>query len=159
MAIFTVFFTAALVMADQLLKSWAVANLSGGVSIDGIPGVLDFFLVYNDGAAFNMLGGKQTLLIVMTGVALVALLVYLLLGKADGKLEYAALILILSGGIGNLIDRVMNQVVVDYIRLIFMDFPVFNFADICVCTGVGLFALSMILSELKGRKNPDHGKA
>ena len=63
-------------------------------------------------------------------------------------LQQAALLLILAGGIGNLIDRVLNGEVVDYINLLFMQFAVFNFADICVCVGVGLWVLVIFLEEL-----------
>jgi len=62
--------------------------------------------------------------------------------------QQAALLLILAGGIGNLIDRVLNGEVVDYINLLFMQFAVFNFADICVCVGVGLWVLVIFLEEL-----------
>ena len=54
----------------------------------------------------------------------------------------------LGGGIGNLIDRVLNGEVVDYINLLFMRFAVFNFADICVCVGVALWVLVIFLDEL-----------
>ena len=57
------------------------------------------------------------------------------------RLQQAALVLVLGGGIGNLIDRVLNGEVVDYINLLFMRFAVFNFADICVCVGVALWVL------------------
>ena len=60
----------------------------------------------------------------------------------------AALVLVLGGGIGNLIDRVLNGEVVDYINLLFMRFAVFNFADICVCVGVALWVLVIFLDEL-----------
>ena len=57
-------------------------------------------------------------------------------------------ILVLGGGIGNLIDRVLNGEVVDYINVLFMRFAVFNFADICVCVGVALWVLVIFLEEL-----------
>ena len=157
MIIWTLVFTAALVGVDQLLKIWAESTLSQVESIPFIPGVLDFHLLYNDGAAFSMLAGKQTFLIAFTAVVLLVLLGYLLSGKWSDKLEYASLVLILGGGIGNLIDRVRNQMVVDYIRTLFIEFPIFNFADICVCTGVGLLALSLILEEVKERKRKKTG--
>ena len=59
-----------------------------------------------------------------------------------------ALVLVRGGGIGNLIDRVLNGVVVDYINLLFMRFAVFNFADICVCVGVALWVLVIFLDEV-----------
>ena len=65
---------------------------------------------------------------------------YALFFRSRSKyLQQAALILVLGGGIGNLIDRVLNGEVVDYINLLFMRFAVFNFADICVCVGVALW--------------------
>ena len=57
-------------------------------------------------------------------------------------------LLVLGGGIGNLIDRVLNGEVVDYINLLFMRFAVFNFADICVCVGVALWVLVIFLDEV-----------
>ena len=57
-------------------------------------------------------------------------------------------VLVLGGGIGNLIDRVLNGEVVDYINLLFMRFAVFNFADICVCVGVALWVLVIFLDEV-----------
>ena len=61
----------------------------------------------------------------------------------------------LGGGIGNLIDRVLNGVVVDYINVLFMNFAVFNFADICVCCGVGLLILSILLDGRHGKAATD----
>ena len=58
-------------------------------------------------------------------------------------------VLILGGGVGNLIDRVLNGVVVDYINVLFMHFAIFNFADICVCVGVGLLMLVVLLDSFK----------
>ena len=90
----------------------------------------------NPGMAFSLLSGKQLFLIIATSVALI-LVAYGLFFRSRGRyLQQAALLLILAGGIGNLIDRVLNGVVVDYINLLFMQFAVFNFADICVCVGV-----------------------
>ena len=57
-------------------------------------------------------------------------------------------VIVLGGGIGNLIDRVLNGEVVDYINLLFMRFAVFNFADICVCVGVALWVLVIFLDEV-----------
>ena len=64
------------------------------------------------------------------------------------NLKGSRAVLVLGGGIGNLIDRVLNGEVVDYINLLFMRFAVFNFADICVCVGVALWVLVIFLEEL-----------
>lgn len=73
---------------------------------------------------------------------------WLFFRSRNNRLQQAALILVLGGGIGNLIDRVLNGEVVDYINLLFMRFAVFNFADICVCVGVALWVLVIFLEEL-----------
>ncbi len=155
--IFTILISAVLVGVDQLLKYWATASLQPVGQMPLIPHVIGLRFILNDGAAFGMLAGKQTFLQIVTGIALVLLLGYLLFKKPASKLEYTALLLIFAGGVGNMVDRVLNGVVVDYIELLFMNFAVFNFADILVCVGVGLLFLVLLLPELKklGKKNHD----
>ena len=110
---------AALVGIDQLIKLWASNVLQPVGAMPLIPHVVELRFVLNQGMAFSR--GKY--------------------------LQQAALILVLGGGIGNLIDRVLNGEVVDYINLLFMRFAVFNFADICVCVGVALWVLVIFLEE------------
>ena len=153
--VFTLFSALALVGIDQGLKYWAVQVLQPAGQLPLIPHVIDLRFVLNNGAAFGMLAGKQTFLQLITAAALLGLLIYLLVKKPESKLEYAAFLLIFAGGVGNLIDRVLNGEVVDYINLLFMDFAVFNFADILVCVGVGLLFLALLVPELKklGKNN------
>ena len=84
----------------------------------------------------DRLSGKRTLLVIVTGVMLAVLAGMLLLRKMP-RLERAAWILVVGGGVGNLIDRIRTGVVVDYLNCLFINFPVFNFADVCICVGVG----------------------
>lgn len=138
---------AALVGIDQLIKAWAVAVLQPVGAMPLIPHVVELRFVLNQGMAFSLLSGKQLVLIVATSAALLAV-AYGLFFRCRGKgLQRAAFLLVLGGGIGNLIDRVLNGEVVDYINLLFMRFAVFNFADICVCVGVGLWVLELFLEE------------
>lgn len=140
---------AALVGIDQWIKAWAVAVLEPVGAMPLIPHVVELRFVLNQGMAFSLLSGKQLLLILATSAALLAV-AYWLFFRCRGKLlQQAAFILVLGGGIGNLIDRVLNGEVVDYINLLFMRFAVFNFADICVCVGVGLWVLDLFLEEYK----------
>lgn len=150
-ALITIVAAALLVVIDQGIKLWATASLAPVGSMPLIPGVVELRYFLNDGAAFSILGGKQSFLIVFTGIALAAILIYLLFKKPARQLEYIAWLLVLSGGVGNLIDRVLNHEVVDYINLLFMNFAVFNFADILVCTGIGLLFLTLILEEVRSR--------
>ena len=139
---------AALVGIDQAIKLWAAQYLAPVEAITVIPHVVELRFVLNQGMAFSLLSGKQLFLILATSAALL-LVAYLLFFRSRGRyLQQAALLLILAGGIGNLIDRVLNGEVVDYINLLFMQFAVFNFADICVCVGVGLWVLVIFLEEL-----------
>ena len=139
---------AILVVIDQLIKHWATAALLPVGSMDVLPGVVELRYCLNDGMAFSMLAGKQGLLIGMTSVMLLAVLIMLFVRKMP-LTERAAWTLVLGGGVGNLIDRVLNGVVVDYINVLFMRFAIFNFADICVCFGVGLLMLAVLLDSFK----------
>ena len=139
---------AALVAADQGIKLWASSVLQPVTAMPVIPGIVELRFVLNDGMAFSMLSGKQGFLIGVTSLALCVVAYLLFTEKMFGRVGNAGLLLVLAGGIGNLIDRALNGVVVDYINLLFMRFAVFNFADICVCVGVGLWVLVIFLEEL-----------
>ena len=145
--IFDLLAVAALVGIDQAIKLWAVNVLQPVGAMPLIPHVVELRFVLNQGMAFSLLSGKQLFLIIATSAALL-LVAYGLFFRSRGKyLQQAALLLVLGGGIGNLIDRVLNGEVVDYINLLFMRFAVFNFADICVCVGVALWVLEIFLEE------------
>ena len=149
--IFNLLCVAALVGADQAIKFWAVQVLEPVGSMPLIPHVVELRFVLNQGMAFSLLSGKQLFLILATSAALL-LVAYWLFFRSRGKyLQQAALILVLGGGIGNLIDRVLNGEV-DYINVLFMRFAVFNFADICVCVGVALWVLVIFLEEVQEQK-------
>lgn len=142
---------AALVAADQGIKLWASSVLQPATAMPVIPGIVELRFVLNDGMAFSMLSGKQSFLIGVTSLALCVVAYLLFTGKMFGRVGNAGLLLVLAGGIGNLIDRALNGVVVDYINLLFMRFAVFNFADICVCVGVGLLILDVLLDSVENK--------
>lgn len=139
---------ATLVAADQGIKLWASSVLQPVTAMPVIPGIVELRFVLNDGMAFSMLSGKQGFLIGVTSLALCVVAYLLFTEKMFGRVGNAGLLLVLAGGIGNLIDRALNGVVVDYINLLFMRFAVFNFADICVCVGVALWVLVIFLDEV-----------
>lgn len=146
--LFSLLGAAVLVVIDQLIKHWATAALLPVGNMDVLPGIVELRYCLNDGMAFSMLAGKQTLLIGMTSVMLVVVAAMLFTRKMP-VWERISWTLILGGGVGNLIDRVLNGVVVDYINVQFMHFAIFNFADICVCVGVGLLMLVVLLDSFK----------
>lgn len=134
----------ALAALDQLLKIWATTYLLPVGTAPLIPGFIELHYVLNDGMAFSMLSGRRWLLVAVTGAVLIVVAIALIVHKMP-RLERVVWMLILGGGLGNLIDRVRTGVVVDYLNFQFIEFPVFNFADICVCVGVGLLILSLLL--------------
>ncbi len=156
---------AVLVAADQLIKAIVVERLMPVGSADFIPGIVEFNYTENTGAAFSILENHTEILSVLTFVIIIAGLIYLMSGKIKSKLLTVGAILVLSGGIGNLADRILRGneflkgYVVDYIKLLFMDFAIFNFADCLVCIGAAIIIIYLIAdifkdsSEKKGRKN------
>lgn len=143
---------ALIVELDQLIKKWATASLAAVGAMPLIPGLIELRYVLNDGMAFSMLSGKQKLLIGMTTIMLIGIAAWLLIHKMTA-VERIAWTMVLGGGVGNLIDRVTNGQVVDYINLLFVHFAVFNFADICVCCGVGLLMFYIVLGTMKAEKS------
>ena len=104
-----------------------------------------------------MLGGNKTFLILFTSLALLVLTAYLVFRMPASRLEYAAWTLVLAGGIGNLIDRVANGAVVDFWNVLFMNFAIFNFADVLVTVGVCLLILYLIQVELREHRRKADG--
>ncbi len=137
---------------DQLSKIWIVHNVVGK-TITVLPGVFSFIYVENTGAAFGMLGESTVVLAALSGVAAVALSYVLWKFRKElpfvGRLGLAMLI---SGAIGNFIDRAAIGYVVDFIRLDFVNFAIFNVADSLVNVGTALLVLAMIFSGSKKNK-------
>ncbi|MDY4887830.1 MAG: signal peptidase II [Eubacteriales bacterium] len=154
---------AVLVFLDQLSKWLAVILLEGQPSFYLIPGVLRFTYVENRGAAFGMLADNRWVFLVLSTLTIVCLLGFMIYSKPQSRLERAGLALVLAGGIGNMIDRVLLGYVIDFID--FCAFPklwnwVFNVADSCICIGVGLLIIYIIklsVSEYKAEKNRREG--
>ena len=133
------------VAADRLCKAAALRALGGG-TVTAIDGMLSWSLVKNTGAAFGILAGNW--LLPLLTIALVAtLLVWLLRHPEMPGTMRAGLWLIIGGGLGNLYDRLAYGYVIDFIRLDFVNFAVFNPADVFVCLGAGLAILSVFISE------------
>ena len=148
---------AAVVLADQLTKAAAVSVLvHEGASRTAIPGVLDFTYVLNSGATAGILADHRWIFMVVSTLVIIAAAVYIALGKMKSNFAAVSLALIVGGGIGNMIDRVANGKVVDFIDVTLVDFfpfnTVFNVADVFVCVGCALLVLSIIIEEIKDRK-------
>ena len=140
---------AILTVIDQLIKHWAFTELQQISTIPIIQDVLHLTYCENRGAAFSILYGKTELLMVMNSILLLFLLYLLLKKKFPHPLSMASLSMIISGGIGNMIDRVIYEgnFVVDYIDFRLINFAIFNFADICVVCGTILLMIYFIFEE------------
>ena len=106
---------------DQWIKAWATANLLPVGAMPLIPGIVELRYSLNQGMAFSLLWGRQGFLIAVTSIALLAVAVYLF-WKRPPLAERIAWTMVLGGGVGNLIDRIVSGQVVDYINLLFVDF-------------------------------------
>lgn len=137
-------------LADQISKRW-VRGLSGRREL--IPGVLRLRPVRNTGMAFSMLSGHFWLLTLATAAIIAALVAWLLKKPEEPPLMRAGFWMIAGGGLGNLVDRLLQGSVTDFLELEFARFAIFNVADIFVCAGAALAALGILLSE--GRR--EHG--
>lgn len=137
---------------DQLSKV-AFADVAVGEVVPGTSfGIIDFLLVHNTGAAWGMFGDSTLALAIFSLVICVLAVIYLFaVAPNSGILATVSLALIVSGGIGNAIDRIANGYVIDFIHTTFIDFPVFNVADIGVTCGVILFVISLFF----GASNED----
>lgn len=150
----------ALTGLDQLTKYFATVYLAPVGTMPFIPGIMELRYVLNDGAAFSVLADAEwgrAFLIVVTGLALAALAVYFFWKKPSFWMERWAFILIFSGGVGNLIDRVLNGYVVDFFATTFMNFAVFNVADCFVCIGAALFVIAVLRQEMNAKKEQKIG--
>ena len=134
---------AALIGVDHWLKLVAAEKLADGEVHTLIKGFLGFCYAENTGAAFSLFSSSTNALSVFTGVLLAAGVVFLLIPKKRPVAYDICVPLIIAGGAGNLIDRLTQGYVIDYIMTLFVEFPVFNFAD-CLIT-CGCFALMIYL--------------
>ena len=140
-----------LVAVDQVIKNWAAETLTKG-EIALIEDVLYLKYAENTGVAFSMFSDNRWVLIGVTSIMLVAVLAFFLSGKVTEKLEIFSLSLLLSGGVGNLIDRISLGYVIDYIDVRIINFAIFNFADICICVGAFLLCVAVYFSDKKEKE-------
>ena len=140
---FLLYAAALLVMiaGDQALKGWTVSHLELGESTPFIPVIMQLTRVHNYGAAWSSLSGKTVLLIAVTAVMMIAVAVLLIRRVVRHPLGVAACLLILGGGIGNIVDRIRLGYVVDMFDLLLFSYPVFNLADCFVVVGAILGAV------------------
>ena len=149
----------ALLVLDQWSKAWITANLPLGETLEFLPGIVELRTVHNYGAAWSSFSGMRWLLVIVTGCIVLAVLALLVRRMVRHPLGVCACCLIVSGGLGNILDRVRLGYVVDMLHLEFWpSYPVFNVADICVVCGAVLGAVYYLwFYEKYDRRGKTHG--
>lgn len=131
---------------DQLCKYLAVVHLKGKESLQLIPDVFELQYLENRGAAFGIMQNRQLFFIIITCIVMAAILYFY--GRIPHEKKYVlmrtCMILLCAGAIGNLIDRAMNNYVVDFLYFSLIDFPIFNVADCYVVIACFLFAFLIL---------------
>ncbi len=140
--------SAAIVILDQVTKHQVTLRFYLGESLPVIPGYFNLVHVRNTGAAWGMLGGYHVLLVALSFVVLVVLIVYRRSFLTDSLVHRLSLGMMIGGIIGNLLDRIRLQYVVDFLDFHWQThhFPAFNVADSAICIGVGLYMLSVLFA-------------
>ncbi len=141
------------IVLDQITKALASAYLTAVETCPIIKGVIHLTYAENTGMAFGMLKDKRWVFMTVSTVLIIAMGLYLYLAKSEGRLYDISIAMIVSGGIGNMIDRIGLGYVVDFIDFRLINFAIFNGADSFVCVGAGLLVLALILDLAKESKN------
>lgn len=143
-----------IVAFDQITKYFAKACLYGKGAKQFIKGVAEFVYAENTGIAFSLFNGGRWLFVMLTAVVVIACLIYMYKGKGQNDLWlFWSLGVIVSGAIGNLIDRIYLGYVIDFINPTFVNFAVFNIADCAVTLGTISFLAWAVIDLFKGDKS------
>ena len=135
-----------LIALDQYTKYLAVINLKDRPAVEIIKGVFELNYLENRGAAFGMLQNQKAFFVLVACIILIAIC-YVLLKMPEGKRYiwlHILLVMIASGAVGNMIDRVRLEYVVDFFYFVLINFPIFNMADIYVSVACILLAVLLL---------------
>ncbi len=137
---------AILIALDQITKVLAVQHLKNQEPVDIIDGVLQLTYVSNPGAMWGIMPGRQLFFIIITSIMFIAIVFMFIITPMQKKYNPLKFVLVVlgAGAVGNLIDRIMNGYVHDFIYFKIIDFPVFNVADICVTLSMAALILLII---------------
>ncbi len=142
-----------IILIDQFTKWLVVKYMTYGESIPVIENFLYITSHRNRGAAWGILQGQMWFFYIVTTAVIIGIVYYIKKYSAD-KLTGVSLGLILGGAIGNFIDRIFRNEVVDFVHtyIFSYSFPVFNIADSALCIGVGLLVIAMFLEEKRAKE-------
>lgn len=147
----------ALLALDQWVKRYITLTLPLGEARPFLPGFVELKTVHNYGAAWSSFSGMRWLLVVATSCIVLALLALLVRRVVRHPLGVLACCLIVSGGLGNILDRVRLGYVVDMFNFQFINYPVFNVADMCIVSGcvLGLVYYQWFYEKYDKREKAD----
>lgn len=144
---------------DQLTKRWVLSNIPAGSRRPFIPGMLDLFHVQNDGAAFSIGSGRPLFFAALTTVVVLGM-IYAVMREKNLPLPLIAILgLVAGGGIGNGLERVAHGSVTDFLATTFMNFAIFNVADIFVTCGIIAACIYWFVWDSKRRSSENDGEA
>ena len=146
----------AVIVLDQLIKM-QVRSLPLGKTFFEIPGLISFEHCVNTGAAFSMFAGQVWLLAVISIALIAAMLFFVCRHLHMTKAAWLAMECLIGGGMGNLIDRLLFSGVTDYVRLRFIDFPVFNLADMAITGAIAVLLALLFTDDLEEGSEEKHG--
>lgn len=138
-------------IADRITKIWALKNLYVNGDVVIIKNIFGFSYLENRGAAFGIFQNKVMLLSIVTSIVVLVMIYYLIKYRPSSRFLRISLAMIITGAIGNLIDRFVYKYVVDFILVHYKTiyyFPTFNVADMFVVVGTCILALSIIKDEV-----------
>lgn len=145
----------ALIIAICLTIDLVTKSVFTGVNAPFIPNIVSIFFTWNTGAGWSILANQTLLLTLISAALVIALIVFVVIKKPKSATFCVGFALVIAGAIGNLVDRVFFGAVRDFLCLEFIDFPIFNVADMCLTVGAVLLAIWLIF--IFGKKEEKHG--
>lgn len=143
-------------VVDQLTKAWVRdALVAGAFPMAVIPGVIEFDFVANTGVSFGLAAGFGSAFVLLAVVVVAAVAIYLTRARLVSRWEVVGLGMLAGGAIGNAIDRALLGYVTDFIATVFIDFPVFNVADIGITVGVAIALIGFMVFSPAAHRDRD----
>lgn len=150
--VYSIFAIVSLVLSDQIIKYFVDLYLKPVGSLPVVKNILQFSYYENDGAMMGMMRGKTVTMTLLAIICLLVIAFVIFSGKIRFGVDYCCVVLIISGGLGNIIDRIFRGYVIDYIEVLFIDFYIFNFADCLVTCAAVILILNQIYEIIKENK-------
>lgn len=141
-----------LVVIDQIIKLFVDLYLKPVGSVPVINKILQLSYYENDGAMMGLMSGKTVIMTVLALICLGVISFVIFSGKVRFGVDYCCIVLMMSGGLGNIIDRIFRGYVIDYIEVLFIEFYIFNFADCLVTVAAVLLIINQIYGIIRENK-------